>query len=104
MACFLPVFLLSACSAEKEEPARSRASAREYALTGEVIRLQPDTGVAAIKHNEIPGWMEAMTMEFPLESHDDLRRLKPGDRIRARVFVQDLDYWLGDVVVEGAQR
>ena len=67
---------------------------------GEIIRLEPKTRVALIKHEAIPGWMEAMTMDFPVESSLEFTKLKPGMRIRATVFVKDLDYWIGEIVMD----
>ena len=51
----------------------------------------------AIKHQKIEGWMEAMTMEFPVKDTEYFRSLNSGDRITATVFVRDLDYWVGDI-------
>ena len=91
---------LAACSSSRVE--RSRASARQFPLEGEVLRLEPKNQVAVIRHEEIQGWMEAMTMEFPVESEAEFRKLRPGDRIRATVFVKDLDYWIGDIMTDTA--
>jgi len=56
--------------------------------------------VASIAHEKIEGWMEAMTMEFPVPGEEDFARLKEGAVIRATVNVNDLNYWLTDIVVE----
>jgi Cu/Ag efflux protein CusF len=94
----LALFLM-ACSPQ-QQTTWSRASARQYLLTGEIVRLELKTAVAVIKHEPIPGWMEGMTMEFPVESATEFNKLKSGARIRATVFVKDLDYWIGDIVLE----
>ena len=70
---------------------------RTYQLRGEVVRLQPASQVAVIKHEKIDGWMEAMTMEFPVRDKAEYAKLAQGMRIRAAVHVQDLDYWLSDI-------
>ena len=70
-----------------------------YALTGEVVRVLPEEKIAVIKHDNIEGWMKAMTMEFPVKSDEDFAKLKPGARIEAKVYVQDLEFWIGDVTV-----
>lgn len=68
-----------------------------------MVRLTPEHRLAAIRHEEIKGWMEAMTMEFPVRDGAEFAKLKPGARIEATVNVQDLDYWLTGIrVVEGA--
>jgi Cu/Ag efflux protein CusF len=44
--------------------------------------------------------MEAMTMEFPVREKAEFAKLAQGQRIRATVNVQDLDYWLTDIQPE----
>lgn len=70
---------------------------REYQLVGEVIRLDVVHRVATIKHQAIKGWMEAMTMEYPVRDKTEFAKLHIGDRITATVFVQDMDYWIGRI-------
>ena len=80
--------------AEKREDA---APAKQYDLRGEVISVDADDRIAKIKHDEIVGWMGAMTMDFPVKDDADLAKLKPGKQIRAKVNVQDLSYWLSGI-------
>jgi len=70
---------------------------REYQLVGEVLRLDVVHRVATIKHQAIKGWMEAMTMEYPVREKAEFAKLHVGDRITATVFVQDMDYWVGRI-------
>ena len=64
-------------------PAASKApEAERYAITGEVVRAEPERKVLVVKHDEIKGYMPAMTMEF-LVSDGDLALARPGQRIRA---------------------
>lgn len=64
------------------------------------MRLDPAQQIAVIKHENIEGWMEAMTMEFPVKDHAEFVKLAVGKRIRATVHVKDLDYWLTDIAPE----
>lgn len=82
-----------AVACEKREPIR------HYKLKGKVVRLVPENRLAAIQHEEIKGWMEAMTMEFPVRDASEFAKLKPGLEIEATVNVQDLDYWLTGIRV-----
>ncbi len=61
------------------------------------MRLDPAGHIAKIRHQKIVGWMEAMTMEFPVKDPHDFETLRVGDRIQATVFVQDLNYWIGEI-------
>jgi protein SCO1/2 len=82
-----------ACTRQQEPP----KPVRRFELRGEVVRLDHSTQVAVIKHEKIDGWMEAMTMEFPVRDKAEFGKLTDGMRIRATVLVQDLDYWLADI-------
>lgn len=77
-----------------ETKSASSAPVKTYTLQGEVKRLDAQHQVAVIQHGDIKGWMEAMTMEFPVRNPQEFQRLQVGQRITATVRVQDLDYWL----------
>jgi Cu/Ag efflux protein CusF len=59
----------SSVTAVKEEA--KDETLHRYALHGEVLRLDPQGKIAAIKHQKIGDWMEAMTMEFPVKDQAD---------------------------------
>ena len=64
-------------------PAAAKAPESErYALTGEILRVETERKVLIVRHDEIKGYMPAMTMEF-LVSDGDLALARPGQRIRA---------------------
>lgn len=92
----LLLFSIASCS---RMPDRG-ATEKKYQLHGVIVRIDPQLKTATIKHGPIVGWMEAMTMEFPVPAKDDFARLKVGDTISATVFVRELDYYVGDVHVE----
>ena len=75
----------------KEEPLR------RYQLTGQVQRLDAKDRIATIKHQAIGDWMGAMTMDFPVKDGSDFGKLKEGAPVIATVFVQGLQYWVGEV-------
>ena len=80
----------------KDEPVR------RYALHGEVLRLDPQGRIAAIKHEKIGDWMEAMTMEFPVKDQPEFDRLRAGEKINATVFVQGNSYWVAEIQEQAA--
>ncbi len=57
-----------------------------YPLTGEIVSADPAKKILVVRHNEVPGYMPAMTMEFPV-SAGDAATAKPGERIRAELVV-----------------
>lgn len=85
----------TAVSCKKAEPVR------QYKLRGVVVRLVPEHRLAAIKHGAIEGWMEAMTMEFPVRDGAEFAKLAVGLEIEATVNVQDIDFWLSGIRVTG---
>jgi Cu/Ag efflux protein CusF len=68
-------------------------------MRGVVRRVHADRQTALIAHENIPGWMEAMTMEFPVRDKAEFAKLQEDAQIRAVVNVQDLDYWLTEIHV-----
>jgi len=89
LSILLLAFALCAC---KDKPA---APVKQYKLDGVVVSLDPQGHIAKIKGEKIEGWMDAMTMEYPVK--DGFDTLHVGDRINATVFVQGLDYSLGEI-------
>ena len=75
------------------------ATEKRYTLTGDVISVDPKTQMANIKGDKIEGWMEAMTMEYPVKDKSEFAKLAPGQRITATVFVGDANYHLGEIKV-----
>lgn len=60
---------------------------RHYQLTGKIVSVERDLKQVTIEHETIKGYMEAMTMPFPLRDEKLLSRVKAGDKIQATVVV-----------------
>jgi len=93
-------------------PAAAIPKDERYPLTGEIVRVEAERKVLIVQHDEIKGYMPAMTMEF-LAAAGDLAAARPGQKIRAEmVVVPGGDYRLekiwpadkaaADAVVAGA--
>lgn len=81
--------LLAGCgSAGNHEPEK------RYPMQGVVKSVDPAGKTATIAAGKIPGWMDAMTMEFPVKPDAELAQLHPGDRIEGTVVVDDLKYYV----------
>jgi Cu/Ag efflux protein CusF len=76
---------------------------KHYQLSGVVLGLNARDQTANIKHGPIKGWMEGMTMDYPIRSKQDFDRLHAGDRITATVNVRGTDYDLTDIRKSTAQ-
>ncbi len=73
------------------------APERHYQLRGEVVSLDVKQQTATIKHGPISGWMDAMTMEYPVKSKAEFDALHPGEQIVATVNVRGDDYELAGI-------
>ncbi len=86
---------MCACGSKPAKPA-SNAPIERFKLDGIVVQIE-EGRIVKIKHQKIEGWMEAMTMEFPVKDDAGFATLHVGDHITATVFVQDLNYWIGEI-------
>ena len=89
-----------ACSRQKESKFDFGEPKQQYVLIGVVLRLKPGDRVAVIQHQRIEGWMEPMTMEFPVPDAAEYAKLKEGAKIRSTVCVNDMYYWLTSITLE----
>jgi len=60
---------------------------RRFPLTGRVVSADPRKGVLVVSHDEVKGYMPAMTMEFRV-SPGDASAATEGERIRATLVVE----------------
>ena len=94
-ALLLPAVFLISCSHPAAETAKEPP--KQYQLHGEVVRVDPQAKTATINAQKIEGWMEAMSMEYPVKDPQGLSTLHPNDCVDATVFVQGTDFWVGDL-------
>ncbi len=81
---------------------RRAANEKRYPLKGKVVAIDQTDRTATLKHEEIPGYMPAMTMPFKIKNESDLQMLKPGDEVTATFVVSDIDSWIEvTAIVEG---
>lgn len=93
--------LMAACTKQEaaspvagDKPAATAAPAEgRHPLTGEIVKVEAAQQVLIVTHDEIKGFMPAMTMEFKV-SKADLANARAGQRIRAEMVDRGEDYWL----------
>ena len=61
------------------------AAEKQYDIKGKVVTVNPDKGSVTLDHEEIPGLMKAMKMEYQVENPKELEGLKPGDQVQGRL-------------------
>lgn len=89
--------LVSGCSPKSESnaapaPAKATAAAT-YPLRGVILEVQPAQSAVMVKHEDIPGFMPAMTMLFKVDAAT-LKTATKDQTITATLFKQGDDFWL----------
>jgi Cu/Ag efflux protein CusF len=77
----------------------SPPKAKTYAMQGEVRALNAQSKNATIAAGKIGDWMEPMTMDYPVKPDAEFQKLHVGDRIEAKVVVQEEKYYVTEVTV-----
>ena len=65
-----------------------------YPIRGEVVSINAARNEVVLKHEEIAGFMQAMTMPFPVASRELLDGIAPGDRVEGVLLVEGARYSL----------
>lgn len=91
----LSIFTFTACQKAETPSPNASADAKRYDLKGRVVAVDKAKKKATIKHEPVPGYMEAMTMDFPIREDWVWEDLTVGADIRAELVVdKDQTYWL----------
>lgn len=108
------VALAAGCKSRRELPANApsrpaitpgapvSASAKRYPLKGVITAVDFSKPAITVAHEDIPGFMEGMTMEFPVRDDPKVvALLRPGDRIEARLVIDGKVFFLENVLTKG---
>jgi Cu/Ag efflux protein CusF len=80
----------------------SSSGDKHYSFKGKVVSLDKLAGAANIDNEPISGYMDQMTMAYPVKPPAMFDQLQPGDSIAADLIIQpDNKYWLENVKVIG---
>src|ERR1044071_817406 len=71
--------------------------AKEYQLTGQILDMKTETNEVLVKHEDIPGFMPAMTMPYKVEDGKLLADKQPGDLITATLVVGETEAHLSRI-------
>ncbi len=97
-------FLLSLVIASIGSACGPRRSANEkrYPIKGKVVAVDKTDRTVTIAHEDISGYMPAMTMPFKIKNDADLEMVKPGDQLAGTLVVDDLSSWVEvSAILEG---
>lgn len=98
------LLLFTACqkpSASNQDPS---ASAKRFPLKGKVVSVDRTAKTAMVDHEDVPGFMNAMQMEFSIRADWVWDDLTPGSEIRADLVVDNAagEYWLENLGIVAA--
>jgi len=86
----LTALVFSACTWGEKPPANEK----RYPIKGIVVAVNKTEYTATIKHEDIPGYMPGMTMDFKIKNAVDLQAMKPGDQITGTLVIDDISSWV----------
>ena len=95
---FIPVvclgILLSGC----------QSKTKHFDLKGQVLDKKPATNEITVNHENIPGFMSAMTMSYSVKDKTGFQQVEPGDFIAADVITakNGNEYWLENIRITDA--
>lgn len=79
-----------------------QSSPEQYKLRGQVVAKSESTQQLTVNHGDIPGFMSAMTMAYPVNDPQGLDAVQPGDAITADIVVdKDHNFQLEHITITG---
>lgn len=96
----LGVFFSLIISCSRVETPNNSSTVKRYPLKGKVVSVDKAAKKAKVDHDAIDGFMDAMTMDFPVHADWVWDDLVPGSEIRAELVVDSTakePYWLENI-------
>ena len=88
-----------ACFACAKQKPLSEPGEKVYAIRGKILTRDVNDNTIQLDHEAIPGFMEAMTMDYSVRGAKVTQLPPTGSRVVARLHVTSDAYWLTDVKV-----
>jgi len=83
-AALLTVLAIAGCSQKSTE----KSAAKVYDIKGKIVSIRPDKEGLTLDHEDIPGLMRGMKMEFLVEDARVLEGLQVGDQVQGKLKVE----------------
>jgi protein SCO1/2 len=80
---------------------RATPAGRQYELRGQILAIDQANRTVTIRHDDIKGFMPAMTMPFKVRDEALLARRTRGDLVTGTLFVSDADAYIVALQVVG---
>ena len=88
------LLVASACSRAPES--------KRYELRGQILGVDPERQEVLVDHEDIAGFMPAMTMPYKVQDRALLEGKKPGDLITATLVVEEVNAYLSAITTTGS--
>jgi len=76
-----------------------RGNEKRFDFKGKVIVVDPEKHLVTVSHEDVKGYMPAMTMPFAVKNEADLQILAPDDEITATLVIDGKHSWLEDLII-----
>jgi protein SCO1/2 len=83
-AALFTVLAIAGCSQKSTE----KSAAKVYDIKGKIVSIRPDKEGVTLDHEDIPGLMKGMKMEFLVEDARVLEGLQVGDQVQGKLKVE----------------
>lgn len=94
--------LFTACQKSQTQSQTTSAEAKRYTLKGKVVAFDKAKKTATIAHEDVAGYMSAMTMDFPIKDDWVWEDLTKDSEIRADLVVDKNGFWLEKIGIVAA--
>ena len=91
------ILLLAGCAGNNPRAKSATPLMQAFLVRGVVKELKPADNTLVIQHEEIPGYMPAMTMPFQIKNPKEMTGLSPGDNVSFQMVVTKTDGWIEGV-------
>ncbi len=96
LASLLAICAFAGCSAEEPKPI-SEPGEKLYTVRGIILSRSASANTVFMDHEEIPGFMTAMKMDYAVRGADVTSLPPDKSRVEAKLHVTERAYWLTDV-------
>lgn len=96
-AAMLFLLLLAACGAEEPPKPVSEPGEKLYTVRGVILNRNETANTVHMDHEEIPGFMSAMKMDYSVRGAEVATLPPDNSRVEARLHVTERAYWITDV-------
>jgi len=92
---FISLLALTSCGRAAD------ANFRQFELQGQILAVRPERREVVIKHEDIKGFMQGMTMPFTVNDDTLLSGRQPGDLVTATLVVGETQAFLSSLTKTG---